>query len=237
MARLILVRHGQASLFGADYDVLSPLGERQGAALGAHWAREGLRPERVVSGPRRRHVGTWDAARAAWPEAPSAEVVEAFDEYPATELVARALADPATPIDPELGPALRALQEADRDRAKRFQDLFAILTRRYASGELGWDDLESWASFRRRVEAAAAELTVDRPRGDTTVVVTSGGPMAVLAGASLGLGDLGMLDLAWRIRNAALVELIWRRDDGRPRFALDVFNAHPHLTPDLVSWR
>lgn len=237
MARLILVRHGQASLFGADYDVLSPLGERQGSALGAHWAREGRLPNRVVSGPRRRHVGTWEAARAAWPAAPSAEIVEAFDEYPASELVARVLADPATPDDAELGPVLRAFQEANCERAKRFQELFAILARRYVSGTLGWDDLESWAAFRRRVEAAAAALTLDRPRGDTTVVVTSGGPMAVLAGGSLGLSDFGMLDLAWRIRNTALVELTWRREGNQPCFALDVFNAHPHLTPDLVSWR
>ena len=35
MGQILLVRHGQASWGAADYDVLSPLGERQAAALGA----------------------------------------------------------------------------------------------------------------------------------------------------------------------------------------------------------
>lgn len=237
MPRLILIRHGQASLFGADYDVLSPLGERQGAALGAWWAREGYRPSLVISGPRRRHLGTWAAARSAMPDAPEAVIDEAFDEYPATDLVARALGDPATGDDPLLGPALRSLQDAETDRARRFQSFFAALTRRYVEGRVGWEGLETWADFRRRVESAALALAAHPHGGRDTVVVTSGGAMAVLAGASLGIDDYGMLDLAWRIRNAAFVELIWRHGDAPPRFALDVFNAHPHLSADLVSWR
>ena len=35
MGVVLLVRHGQASFGAADYDVLSPLGERQAAATGA----------------------------------------------------------------------------------------------------------------------------------------------------------------------------------------------------------
>ena len=237
MPRLILVRHGQASLFGADYDVLSPLGEQQGAALGAYWARESFQPDRVISGPRKRHIGTWSAAQGAWPEAPDAAIDAAFDEYPATDLVARALADPATGQDPELGPLLRALQDAETGRARRFQGFFAALTARYVEGRAGWDGLETWAEFRRRVETAALTLAEHRSAGDKTVVITSGGAMAVLAGAALGIGDHGMLELAWRIRNAAIVELIWRREGAEARFGLDIFNAHPHLGRDLVSWR
>lgn len=237
MPRLILVRHGQASLFGADYDVLSPLGEQQGAALGAYWAREAFQPDRVVSGPRKRHIGTWSAARSTWPAAPEAVVDAAFDEYPATDLVARSLADPATGADPELGPALRALQNAEIDRARRFQEFFAVLTARYVAGQTGWDGLETWAEFRERVKTAALELATDRPDADKTVIITSGGAMAVLAGAALVIDDHGMLELAWRIRNAAIVELIWQRGSAEPRFGLDIFNAHPHLGRDLISWR
>ena len=41
MSSLALVRHGQASLFADDYDILSPLGEAQARHLGDHWARRG----------------------------------------------------------------------------------------------------------------------------------------------------------------------------------------------------
>ena len=48
VGQVLLVRHGQASWGAADYDVLSPLGERQAAATGAFLA--GVRPDAVVHG-------------------------------------------------------------------------------------------------------------------------------------------------------------------------------------------
>jgi hypothetical protein len=44
VGNLYLIRHGQASFGAADYDVLSPVGERQSLALGEHlpnWAAPG----------------------------------------------------------------------------------------------------------------------------------------------------------------------------------------------------
>jgi broad specificity phosphatase PhoE len=41
---ILLVRHGQASFGGADYDVLSPSGERQARRLGAALAARGVQP-------------------------------------------------------------------------------------------------------------------------------------------------------------------------------------------------
>ena len=55
MGQLLLVRHGQASWDGADYDVLSEVGHRQGELLGAALAARGIRPELVVTGGMRRH--------------------------------------------------------------------------------------------------------------------------------------------------------------------------------------
>ena len=50
--QILLVRHGQASWGAADYDVLSPLGERQAAAVGACWPT--YRAGAVVHGAMRR---------------------------------------------------------------------------------------------------------------------------------------------------------------------------------------
>ena len=44
MSRILLVRHGQASLGAADYDQLSDLGEEQSRILGAALATQGIRP-------------------------------------------------------------------------------------------------------------------------------------------------------------------------------------------------
>jgi broad specificity phosphatase PhoE len=48
VGQVLLVRHGQASWGAADYDVLSPLGERQAVATGTFLA--GVRPDAVVHG-------------------------------------------------------------------------------------------------------------------------------------------------------------------------------------------
>jgi broad specificity phosphatase PhoE len=45
---ILLVRHGQASFGGADYDVLSPAGERQARCLGAALATRGITPAALV---------------------------------------------------------------------------------------------------------------------------------------------------------------------------------------------
>ena len=76
MAKLTLIRHGQASFLADDYDHLSPLGEDQARRLGAHLAAEGLRPDRIFTGPlrRQRHTAALAAGAAAaaglpWPDA------------------------------------------------------------------------------------------------------------------------------------------------------------------------
>lgn len=50
MSQILLVRHGQASWGSADYDVLSPLGEKQSAVLGEALAARGITPDLLVRG-------------------------------------------------------------------------------------------------------------------------------------------------------------------------------------------
>ena len=53
MGRLVVVRHGQASLMKADYDELSPRGREQATALGEHLAAQGWSFDAVFSATRR----------------------------------------------------------------------------------------------------------------------------------------------------------------------------------------
>jgi broad specificity phosphatase PhoE len=58
MPVIYLLRHGQASADGPDYDVLSPLGGRQAGAAGQELIRRGLRDPIVVSGTLNRQRDT-----------------------------------------------------------------------------------------------------------------------------------------------------------------------------------
>ena len=61
MGSIYLIRHGQASFGAENYDVLSPLGFQQSAALGDYLDQMGIRFDRCVSGELNRQQ---DTARA-----------------------------------------------------------------------------------------------------------------------------------------------------------------------------
>ena len=84
MGRLLLVRHGQASWGADDYDVLSPLGHQQAAALGEIWQHRGLVPDRIVIGGMRRHRETCEAAGLV-----ADEVDAGWDEFDHVMMLAR----------------------------------------------------------------------------------------------------------------------------------------------------
>ena len=59
MGTLYLVRHGQASFGADDYDVLSPLGQRQSARLGEYFNSKGVRFDAALTGTLNRQVQTF----------------------------------------------------------------------------------------------------------------------------------------------------------------------------------
>ena len=74
MGRILLVRHGQASLMEDDYDRLSPLGHKQGEVAGRWLAARLGTPQLVVTGTLQRQRDTsaaciaaagWDAVQAS----------------------------------------------------------------------------------------------------------------------------------------------------------------------------
>ena len=65
MGSVYLLRHGQASFGAADYDVLSPAGERQAETLGEELRRRAVPVRAVWSGTLRRQLATASAALAA----------------------------------------------------------------------------------------------------------------------------------------------------------------------------
>jgi broad specificity phosphatase PhoE len=156
VGQVLLVRHGQASWGAADYDVLSPLGERQATATGTFLAQ--LRPDAVVHGLMRRQHRTAQlmAEAAGWSLDPSVD--GRWDEMDHLAVL------DAQPPDFDGEPD-----------AHQFQAWFEKATGRWLSGAHDGEYAESWPEFRERVLAGLDAL------GDgTTVVVTSGGPISVV---------------------------------------------------------
>jgi len=235
MSRLILIRHGQASLSTDphrafhDYDRLTPLGVRQSEALGLELAAAGTLFDRVIVGPSVRHAQTAEAAADAcrtegvrWPDV---EVLGDLGEHSGSSVVERALEDPGD--DAELVALKQAIAEADdRGRTRAYFRAFGAITRRWVRRalpeRLGVE--EDWQAFRARVEAGVRRI-VDSSDGRTVGVFTSGGPIGSTVALALGLDDPAALELAFVVQNATVTEL--RVRDGRVR--LRSFNTQPRL--------
>lgn len=228
MSTLILVRHGKASPTSRDgYDQLSEPGFLQSRALGEHWAAERVTFDRVYVGPRKRHAQTYETAhaivRGAGVEWPEPTRVEELDEHDGINLVFRLLPELAQ-TDPTLRANVEALARGEASLAD-LMGTFKTLTRRWARGEIGHDEVESWSAFRARVERGLAKMTDGLSRGARVVAFTSAGTVAAAVGHAVGAGDEKVLDLSWALYNAALTEVAF--NEGR--WGLVRFNGTPHL--------
>lgn len=222
MGLLLLVRHGQASFGAEDYDVLSERGWEQGRLLGAHLARAGVRPGALVRGSMRRHRETLEAVcdGAGWTPG-TAEEDARWDEFDHLGVVARF---PDLPADPHT---------LDR---RAFQDLFEQATARWTA-DAGGDYEESFAAFGDRTSAALADASASTGSGATTVVVTSGGVLALVAARLLGLEGRALPEAWQRLNTVCVNSAVTRVMVGSRGPRLLTFNEHEHLPRELVTYR
>lgn len=231
MGQLVLVRHGQASFFGASYDELSPLGREQSQALGAHWAKHGVSFDRVYVGPKRRHRQTYELVAAAYRERglpwPAPTDLPELDEHQGITVIKHRIGRADLDND-ALHPG--EIGDGEREHAVRqFFRQFVEVMRDYARGATNVDGVETWAEFRARTLRA-----LDAMCGEPTARVcafTSGGFCCSATGWVLGLDEDRIVDLSLVLRNTALTELSF----SARRRSLVSFNGLPHLSDPKFS--
>lgn len=236
MSVLILVRHGQASLFAENYDCLSAIGEQQARLLGEYWSRQGTVINDVVTGPRSRQHRTamlagesYRRAGFQWPEVSDSDDLDEYDLEGLSNRLAPELAE-QNPDFAQLWKSLRRCED-EIERVRLFQRMFEAVVTHWQSLADPDPDIESWPEFRARVRRQIECLQRNIGRGKRVVAFTSGGFIAGAVQHALGVDDRTMRELNWRIRNCSLTEFVFTPD----RFTLDSFNAIPHLT-DAAHW-
>jgi broad specificity phosphatase PhoE len=237
MSHIILVRHGQASFLGSDYDKLCANGEEQARLLGEYWSRRGVMLNRVYSGPRARQTETarivaevYGSAKVDFPEA---VVMSEFDEYQA-EAALRTCLPQLLQVDSGIRELRRAYEHAKEsgeftDRRKTFQKLFEAVISKWVAGEVSSDGVESWNEFCLRVERGLTQVVRETPPEASAAIFTSAGVVGAAMRRALHLSPEDMLQVTWMSHNASFSEFRALGDC----FTLSTFNAHPHL--DLES--
>jgi len=218
MGQVLLVRHGQASWDGEDYDVLSETGHRQGELLGRALAVRGIKPDVVVSGGMRRHRETVEnVVDGAGLGSVGVDVDPGWDEYDHVSMLAQV---PTQFVGEKPTPA-------------EFQTWMEQATDRWIRGEHAEDYHEPFAAFTGRVETAL-QRAVGGSHG-TTLVVTSGGPISWVTAALLGGGAALWSRLNVVCVNTGVTKLV----TGRRGVTMVAFNEHTHLEGEagLLTYR
>ncbi|MGF6810566.1 broad specificity phosphatase PhoE [Paraburkholderia sp. Clong3] len=212
MAELHLIRHGQASFGAENYDRLSDIGTRQARWLGEYFADSKLCFDRVVIGTMRRHRQTADAILEGL-GSPVVEMTQhaGLNEYDFDALY-RAAGDD--------NPALSALaQGTKRDFYVGLKQVLHLWSEDRLPGPVP----ETWQQFQGHVRDA--RLAIQRGGGQRVLLVSSGGPIAVVAQQVLQAPDATAIALNMQMRNSSVCQYFFNAD----AMSLASFNCVPHL--------
>jgi broad specificity phosphatase PhoE len=235
MSRLYLVRHGQASFFSDNYDLLSPVGEEQARELARFWLERRIHPTEVHHGTLQRQMRTaevvgevFQAAGVDWPEP---NVVPGLNEYPADEMM-NVLLPHLTSYNERIDTLNDAFQRAEepRERYVTFHRLLEAIMDEWINGGHELDGLPPWHAFSSAVRAATREILAASGSGREVAVFTSGGVIGVCVQTSLQAPDIKAAELNWRIHNGSVTTFTF--SNGGARVALDHFNDIQHFTRD-----
>jgi broad specificity phosphatase PhoE len=218
---VLLIRHGQASFGGEDYDVLSPLGERQAELAGAALRAQAPAVKRVVSGTLRRQLDT-AAALGVGPPIEDAR----WNEFAADQVIA---VHGTAPGGLE-GPAAAGIT------SRGFQELLDPALAGWIAAGPASSCERSWPAFVADGTAALADVAADLDRGETAVVVTSAGVIAALAGGLMGSTEAVFTAINRVQINGALTKVV----TGSRGATLVSLNDHSHLQSAdraLVTYR
>lgn len=227
MPTILLVRHGQGSFGGADYDVLSALGTEQAAVAAAELRDRSAAIERIVTGDLRRQRETATPSAAALGLAPVID--PRWDEYRMDEILAAHSAS-AVRMSRTPGDARPPIS------SEEFQTLLEDALADWIAAGPASAAPETWPAFDDRVDAALSELAGTLSPGRTAVAFTSGGVIGALCARLLGLGPEAMLTFNRVAVNGAITKVV----TGRRGATLVSFNEHAHLERtgrSLITYR
>lgn len=223
MAKLHLIRHGQASFGASNYDCLSELGCQQGAWLGQHFAELSISFDQIVCGAMQRHQQTAQAFIEAYQAHPNASTIVT------NSLVIDQIDARWNEFDFESVVRAFLLQHPDKTPAQKdAKHYFPILREAliaWSEGHINAELPETWEGFQGRVAQALDDFAAMADSQATILVFSSGGAIASAVAQTLAAPVSSLVELNLQIKNTAVTELFVK---GQRRF-LSGFNASPHL--------
>jgi broad specificity phosphatase PhoE len=216
MSEIYVVRHGQASFGSENYDQLSPLGHTQAQYLGEYFQQRNITFDRIVCGSLHRHKQTLEGIQTGMNSQIVGLTLPGLNEYDFSRLYRARLSEVAQHI------ATKDAYEIKREFYRQLRQVLSL----WAAGDTSLDIAETWREFHERI-VGSLELAMDgSPR--RVLIVSSGGPMGIIAANALSAPDQTAVDLGLQVRNTSFCQYFAARSSPHT-LRLSSFNLVPHL--------
>lgn len=226
MASIYVIRHGQASFGEANYDKLSTLGCRQAQVLGEYLRDCGIHFDATYSGDLQRQRKTAVLATASQPVKVPHHIDPRFNEIDNEEQI-----DTLLPVVLAGNPALQTLVDGGLSSSKDYQKVLKQVFNYWVSPHCTELGIQSWDDYRANVTAALGEIISAQGSGKTIGLFTSGGTIATITAAVLGLASEHVYSFYEPVLNCSVTQLFYSGD----KLSLSYFNDHSFL--DLLGFQ
>ena len=216
MSEMFLVRHGQASYGGDEYDRLSTLGHQQARWLGEYFKYRNLQFDQIICGGMVRHRETLEGISAGMGEPLESRVVhEQWNEFDFESMIKAFLQQFPGQI-----PA------ADAPRSE-FAGVLRNTLETWAANKLEHQVPETFDQFEQRVSTALSmAIAAGREdRGSRVLVVSSGGAISMALRQVLKTPPQTVVRMNLQTRNSSYSHLFFNEKG----IHLSGFNHIPHL--------
>ncbi len=209
---MYLVRHGQASFDSENYDQLSPIGEQQSQWLGSYFSERDITFDAVIIGTQIRHKQTADAICQKLDFTGDYHFHAGLNEYDFFALYQALCCE-----DESLDKNIRNVGKLN------FLPLLKKALNLWSKNQLDGELPESWAEYVARVVQAINFICSMKAK--RVLVISSGGPISIVAQQALQCPEQMAIELNLQIKNASFCHYFI----GKQTLRLASFNNIPHL--------
>lgn len=231
MSVLFMIRHGQATLDGSNYDQLSPLGRVQAEMLGTLWAKQRFVVDYAYSGTQTRHRDTAHLVAAGYreaglnfPEVIPDERFNEIDSFDFLEKIYNLLLHHEAGFRSLTKDTRHALDTNSPEKYVLFDRCMQMIMTAWIEERFPDAEALSWDDYRNLVLSTQADLA-QLPPESRIAVFTSGNPIAIYAGRAGDAPTGEIRGIAHRLLNTAVSHFTL----NGAGITLESLNETPHL--------
>ena len=236
MSKLYFFRHAQASYGSKNYDQLSPLGEQQSAELGTYLVQKNFHFDKIFVGPLERQKHTFQIVSEIFQKnnktLPKPTFLEELKEHQGPEGFRKVLPE-LMKSNPQIKKWYDEITENPKLMKRNSLLSFQYFMDEWSLGNIEVEGIESWSSFRMKVQKGLNFILENTDKGETVGAFTSGGTISAITAEALNLKDeKRVATMNFSVRNTSFTSFLFSKN----QFNLLSFNELPHLEGEMVTF-